>query len=420
VRIQDLRAESEGDKLRVAATVVWEDCDRAPQEVFFETTAEFADSLSPDPHAFLVGAVMPAVGRGEHRIAIDAPICPELADGILTAIDWLRAWSLVRSSITIESAPSIRYPRPSRPRAACFLSGGVDSLAMLRVNRLTYPADHPSAFRDCLFVRGFDIGGLDKGEPEDSTYELALSSVATVASDAQARLIPVQSNVRHLYDDVPFWIYVFHGAALASVAHAFSGRLDRVSVAAGGQLPRLIQAGTHPLIEPNFSSSDLHITHMGIRYSRLDKVCLLSNWKAALDNLRVCTANTPGLLNCGRCEKCLRTMLELLACDALNKTSAFPAKDVRSEMLDGIRLSEKYQDLWYEELIAPLTERGRGDLVEVIQEKRREFQKRLAWEEERDWKGAVKRFDRKWLRGTLHRTYSLIRNGPPPPTTSRG
>ena len=174
------------------------------------------------------------------------------------------------------------------------------------------------------------------------------------------------------------------------------------------------------MIEPNFSSSDLRISHMGIRYSRLDKVRLISGWKVALDNLRVCTANAPGLLNCGRCEKCLRTMLELLACDALSKAAAFPVKDVHPEMLRGIKLSESYQDRWYEELVSPLRERNRYELVEVIQEKRREFQKRLAWEEERDWKGLVKRFDRKWLRGTLHRTYSLIRNGPPPPTTSRG
>jgi hypothetical protein len=34
--------------------------------------------------------------------------------------------------------------------------------------------------------------------------------------------------------------------------------------------------------------------------------------------------------------------------------------------------------------------------VRVIEFKSKEFRKRLAWAEERDWKGAVKKFDRKF------------------------
>ena len=66
-----------------------------------------------------------------------------------------------------------------------------------------------------------------------------------------------------------------------------------------------------------------------------------------------------------------------------------------------------------------LTAQGRLDLVEVIQKKRAAFQKSLAWKEERDWKGFMKRFDRKWLGGTLHKTYEMIRNGVLPHAASR-
>jgi len=419
MRVEDLRSETNGDRARVAATVIWEDCERAAQEVFYETSQDFAADLTCDPHAFLIGAILPAIGRGERRIAIDAPICPELRTGVLTALEWLREWSLLGRSISIESRAEARYPYVLQPRAASFLSGGVDSLAILRANRLDFPLDHPGAFKDCLFVHGFDIGGLDDTGLELAAYAMALSAASNVAQDAGATLIPVHTNIRHLYDDVHFWIYQFHGAALASVAHAFSRRLTAVSIASGFRISNLVKAATHPLIEPNYGSANLRIRHEGILYSRLDRVRLLSDWQAALDNLRVCTKNPPGKLNCGMCEKCLRTMLELLALGSLERTTAFPYRDVSPEMLANIHLSEPYQDVWYADLIPPLTAQGRLDLVKAIQEKRDAFRKRLAWKEERDWKGVVKRFDRRWLDGALRKTYKTIRNNLLPSTTSR-
>ena len=350
MRIEDLRSETNGDRARVAATVIWEDCDRDPQELFYETTQNFATDLTCDPHAFLIGAILPAIKRGEQRIAIDAPICPDLRNGVMIALEWFREWSLLERSIRIESSVQVRYPQMFQPRAASFLSGGVDSLAILRANRLSFPLDHPGAFRDCLFVHGFDIGGLDESGLELAAYEMALNAASNVARDAGVTLIPVYTNVRHLYDDVHFWIYQFHGAALASVAHAFSHRLTSVSFASSFRISNLVEAANHPLIEPNYSSMELRIRHEGILYSRLDRVRLLSDWPAALDNLRVCTKNLPGKLNCGECEKCLRTMLELLALGSLEKSTAFPYRDVSPEMLANIRLSQPYQDVWYADL----------------------------------------------------------------------
>jgi hypothetical protein len=318
---------------------------------------------------------------------------------------------LLERSILIETSDPVRYPRPVTQRAGAFLSGGVDSLAVLCANRADYPLDHSGAIRDCLFVHGFDIGGLTESDGEIASYQQALNAVSVVAEDADAALIPIFTNVRHLYDDVHFWMYVFHGAALASTAHAFSDRLTNVSIASGFKIQNLGRKIAHPLVETNYSSTSLQVAVAGILYSRLDRVGLISDWPAALSNLRVCTRNPHGMLNCGVCEKCVRTMLQLLAFDSLKKSSAFPSQHVSPAMLDDIQFKTEYQDAWYRELIAPLTAQGRVDLVEVIQTKHFEFEKRLAWEQERDWKGAVKRFDRRWLGGNFYKAYSRIRNG---------
>lgn len=177
--------------------------------------------------------------------------------------------------------------------------------------------------------------------------------------------------------------------------------------------------GSHPPLDPNYSSADLQIRHEGLQLSRLDKARLVAGWDAALQNIRICWTNPTDDLNCGRCEKCVRTMTEFLVVGKLAQSRAFPFHDVSPDLIANLPTVAPYIDAQWLDLINPLREIGRLDLVEAIEEKSARYHKQLAWEQERDWKGAVKRFDRKWLGRALYKTYSTIRNGPSSHTASR-
>lgn len=410
MRIENLRSEITENKSRIVATVVWEDCDRPRRDIFFEMGDPIAEGMECNPHAFLVACVLPAMRHGEQRVAIDATICPELRNGLMTAMGWFRHWyGPPRKPVRIETEPGTREPNSVAERSGSFLSGGVDSLAVLRSNRLDFPRDHPRSIRDCIIVHGFDIGGYEGSSEESETYELAISALSEIVQDAQVNLIPIATNIKHLDDDVPFWMNEFDGAALSAVAHCFSRRLTSVSISSCFNIANSRPRGAHPLIDHNYGSTGLRIRHEGILFSRLEKVRLVAEWGTALRNLRVCTLNPPGMLNCGVCEKCIRTMVQLLALGRLADSPAFAADDVSREALDSVTITKGLQLAWYVDLIDPLTEQGRMDLVEVIEEKRKEFCKKQAWEEERDWKGAVKRFDRRFLGEGLYKTYAELR-----------
>ena len=92
MRIENIRLEKTGDRARVTATVLWEDCGRPTQEIYFETVEKFADSLSCSPHAFLVACIMPAFYFGEERVSIEGEVCPELKDGLMTNLSFMRYW----------------------------------------------------------------------------------------------------------------------------------------------------------------------------------------------------------------------------------------------------------------------------------------------------------------------------------------
>jgi hypothetical protein len=166
--------------------------------------------------------------------------------------------------------------------------------------------------------------------------------------------------------------------------------------------------GTHPLLDPLYSSSDLRIRHDGIELSRLEKTRLIAGWDVALQNLRVCNQYRQyrsGRLNCGRCEKCVRTMLGLLAVGALDKTNVFPSQNVSVELVRGPMKSDP--PVWrgyderasYIELFGPLTKLKRNDLVIAIK-------KLIAMAQSRESHGLKKwlsAFDQRYLRGCLQR-----------------
>jgi hypothetical protein len=368
MRLEHFRIDHRDDLAQVLATVHWEDNETPPSDLFIATTAEFEADLAPDPNAFLVGCLVPAMYLGERRIRVDAAICPELKEGLDTAMALMQHWSPERFVPLAIEAPhrtAARY-RPTVRRCGAFLSGGFDSLAALRLNRLNYHQDHPGYIHDCLVVHGFDIGGVVARGMKFHVFERALAHMAPVARDAGVTLIPVYTNIRHLCDERDLWLDKFFGAVLAAVGHALGPRISLLNIASSFDIPNLVPCGSHPMLDPLYGSAEVRIRHRDHGLSRLEKLRIVAGWPVAFNHFRVCLANVPDQLNCGRCEKCVRTMTELLAIGQLHRTAAFDADDVTPDMLAAFRIDIRHREVFYGDLIDPLRAMGRDDLADAI------------------------------------------------------
>jgi hypothetical protein len=374
MRIVNLEKSVADGLARVSARVVWEACDQPEREIFIETEAAFADALAPLPDAFLTGALIPALHFGERRIAVEGAVCPRLKEGLATVMGLMQWWSAGQLQPLALEAGTLAEPRfgAQGRRTGLFLSGGIDSLAALRRNRLHYSSGHPGAVQDCLLLHGFDIGGVMARGMKYHVFERAKAHMDPVAREAGVILIPVYTNIRHLCDNRDLWLNRFFGAVLGAVAQAFAPRLSRVDIAASYDLPNLVPCGSHPMLDPEYSSFDVQIRHRDVELPRIAKLRLIADWDVALQNLRVCLANVPERLNCGRCEKCVRTMTGLLAIGALPKTRAFVEKEVTPEMFEAFRINIRHREPFYEELLEPLETIGRPDLATLIRTKLKE------------------------------------------------
>ena len=125
------------------------------------------------------------------------------------------------------------------------------------------------------------------------------------------------------------------GLALSSQLHALSGELTMGCIS-GTEYPDDFSqgAGSSALIDERTSSSLIRIWHTGGHLGREQKTDLVAQSDIMLQHLRVCNQYkkyTAGGLNCGRCEKCVRTKSQLLIASALDRCEAFDRRDVTAD-----------------------------------------------------------------------------------------
>jgi hypothetical protein len=301
-----------------------------------------------------------------------------LIEGLYTAHAWWTSWGGMPSPMPVIETPERGHQRgqTGARRALAFLSGGVDSLHMLMRNRQLYRRNDPAYIRDAVFVHGFDIGKRAR-DPENERFRTTLRHLEPVAAELGLRLIICRTDLRHLPSKPEFWEYRHVGAALAAVGHAAT--VGPAFLFVGGTFPvaHPVPAGSHAAVDGLFSSQRVTVIHDGSRFSRLDKVRELASWPTALRALRVCPDSFDERANCGRCEKCLRTRLELLAA-GVEDTVAFGPSLTPSELWeDAVRVPIGDRALRYGELLPHLRARGLGKLCRILEQKITAYQQQV-------------------------------------------
>ncbi len=368
MKILNLKLLETKGQMQASATVQFEDNDRKDKEVYIKAPVEYKNDFKAAPNAFLVGCLLPALHLGEKRIFMEEKVCPFLKEGLRTAMAILSHWTGGRyQPVALEMGDDDQYAPLEGPRAGMVMSGGMDSLAALRLNRLNYPKTHPGYVKDCFFIHGFDIGGVVERGMKYHVFERGKNAIMKIMDDAGTSLIPVYTNIRHLCDERELWLDSFFGAVLAAVSHTFSTRINMMFVGSSYDIPNLHPCGSHPLLDPEYSSFGLKIRHRDYELSRLEKIRIVSQWDTAFQNFRVCLANVPDKLNCGNCEKCVRTMTELTALGLLDKTEAFTENEVTAAQISQFDITIRVRPPFYSPLIPLLRDRGRGDLADAIE-----------------------------------------------------
>lgn len=408
MRIDSFRSERMSTACRVSARVAWEDSERADLVLFFEAEGPGSEDISPEPNAFLLACALPAMRHGERRISIEGNVCPRLRDGLVAAVSLQQSWNGDdRRLPAIEPVQGFRAPEPALPaRRGAFLSGGLDSLDVFLENHDAFAEGHPGRLRDALHVVGLPHLGHLEPAVRDNFRNRARAAAESIARELGIRFIPVRTNLGEVEPDFGFFGRDYFGSGYAAVAHLFASALTSATIASGHPpgVP-LTPHGSHPLLDPLFSSAALEIRHEGADRARLEKSAAAARRPDLLRHLQVCGA--PSFLpiegpfaNCGRCSKCLHTLAEIHLAGGLDQAASFPPGSLTGAAIGRIVIDPSRAFLWIP-LADRLRQAGRPDLAAAIEARLAEMRRIEAWHQERGWKGLLRRWDRRFLGGRL-------------------
>ncbi|HRP07807.1 MAG TPA: hypothetical protein PLL69_04905 [Gemmatimonadales bacterium] len=178
--------------------------------------------------------------------------------------------------------------------AISFFSGGVDGSFTAQENR--------SRMSTLLLLRGIDM----RLESE-ALWQEARDAAQVMADHWDLRLSCITSNIRFLgYHNGLKWARHFQAAGLMSVAHLVPH--ETVLIASSHSYWDSAGYGSHPDLDPLFSSAGVRIEHHGM-IPRTEKLAALVEDPVIRNRLRVCWHDHG--FNCCKCEKCVRTMVAL-------------------------------------------------------------------------------------------------------------
>lgn len=175
------------------------------------------------------------------------------------------------------------------------------------------------------------IWGSDIWLEDIDGWTTAKKNIEEIAQKFNKKIIIIKSNFRKNINELElnrvyekelgdnWWHGVEHGLALLGHIAPLTQHYDLKThyiPATHTATAQNVKCGSYPTIDENFKASSTNVIHDGFNYTRLAKVKNIikvlkeNNLKI---NFRTCYNERGSLINCCNCEKCYRTIMELVA-----------------------------------------------------------------------------------------------------------
>jgi hypothetical protein len=304
----------------------------ATEAVYFKFSRSAAVPSPLGVEALLPLVLIPAMKLG-CPVRLEGPVCRQLLDGARRFQEIFSTWYPEYQPVPIRAEPVERTaPEPDPRGVGVFFSGGLDSSYSL--------VKHCGELTHAVFVHGCDI------PLENTAYcEKTLGRLRETAASFGVALVEVETDLLRFSDPLCHWGYHYHGAALASIAMMLSGSLRKVFIASSTSYVRIVPWGSSLVTDPLWTTPLLGVVYDGAEMERLGKIEAVAKYPVVLRNLRVCFETPEDGYNCGRCEKCYRTMVGLRVAGALARCDAFDRPLDLDAMLEHPEVLKKFTEL---------------------------------------------------------------------------
>jgi hypothetical protein len=323
MKISDIHLTYTGSSSRLECTVQSDSWSEVRQ-CYFETESDFQMIIRERYDPFAIGLLPMAMALGED-MEVDGPIDIQLHNNICEAIALFKTWFPSEVKDTQLTCRGYTNSTETGSRISSFFSGGVDALFNCAFFDSSY-ASNP--ITDLILVHGMDISIKDV-----ELWDETRARLSETAKKLGKNFVTVRTNLRDFQDYGVNYVHTGFGPILGSVSNLFSAEVGLSLIGSYGLFSELAPHASGPLVDRLWSSSAQSVTHFTPRFTRLEKIRVIAERSpSSLTSLRVCWKNPGAAYNCGVCEKCLRTRMELKIVGALEFVETFPKSDMRSDI----------------------------------------------------------------------------------------
>lgn len=283
-----------GNIYKVSSFFVHEDKEL---EIWFEVPLSYKDKVTSLADPFLIALLFPAMETGNKIIVEGKNISKGLIENLNHFQNIWHKWKPeLYTKIDIQGQEETRTVKPKLV-SVCAFTGGIDSSFVLH-NELCDKTTNEHNITTALFVHGFHIPVF-----ENQAARLNYDRISKICTAVGVELINVKSNLRGFgnWNDI-------HGAAVVASLNLFKDDYRQGIIASSHPYKYLrLPWGSNPISDVMLSSDNFKIINYGGEFTRIEKLQKLKDWDVFKENVIVCSVNFSN--NCGKCEKCIRTML---------------------------------------------------------------------------------------------------------------
>jgi len=318
-----------GDYVNVSARVEVNSCPvTLPDTLWFSFPRRYRNHITTEANGFAVALLPLAMALGEDMY-IEGVLSPRLLSGMEEYQRIQCAWNPTPFVPVKIEAESLQPPIADSNSGAVgsSFSGGVDSAYTLW-RHLPENEKNPSyRISHCLMINGFDE---DVDLDDSGRFAKIEQAMQPMMDHTGTQFVVCRTNYMD-FGDRTMLKQAF--AVLVTAPALVLGRLfSAFYVPASYRFNDFYRDGSHLMLDHLIATETMETIHEGSHVKRTEKTRVISKWSETYTTLRVCGSenvydeDTKSVLNCCRCEKCIRTMKALELYGELENYKSFPRK----------------------------------------------------------------------------------------------
>ncbi len=245
------------------------------------------------------------------RIRVEGQVSREIIENFPKIQAAYHSWNPDFHPVKLEGAvPTEISAVPRNNRTGIYFSAGVDSFYTFLTHR--------EEITDLVFIHGAE------NKLEKAAYRQRLATVVQETADHYGvNLIQIETNIRDFLDRYVQYGHWGYPITLGAAGLLLAPRIRELHISVE-YFPGVHISGSEIL--PLWDTPVTSLTLSDFFTTRLEKVAYLADNDFVLSHLHVCHGTPENALNCGRCEKCIRTMLNLEVHGALERCPTFATR----------------------------------------------------------------------------------------------